>query len=207
MKKGIIFIIAILIVIGCADKKKHIVKDTKNGTDRGAISNNRTVNYGNSGDINAYGGYTSSNNVDPYGSGNYGTNNGTYNDGAFGNNSSYAGDNIKNIYFDIDQYNITSDKLHIIHSNSLLLKSKIDREEKIKIEGNCDASGSDEYNYALGLRRAKAVKDAIIDEGIKRENIILVSLGESSPECSESSTASCYAKNRRVEFKIIPSSN
>jgi peptidoglycan-associated lipoprotein len=73
----------------------------------------------------------------------------------------------------------------------------------VKIEGHCDAAGSDEYNYALGLRRAKATKDALTANGISSNNITLVSMGESAPECAMNSSADCYAKNRRVEFKVM----
>ena len=74
---------------------------------------------------------------------------------------------------------------------------------KVKLEGHCDASGSDEYNYALGLKRAKATKDALIGNGMSATQITLVSMGESSPECTSSSSSACYAKNRRVEFQIM----
>ena len=72
----------------------------------------------------------------------------------------------------------------------------------MKIEGHCDATGSDEYNYALGLRRAKAAKDAMISNGINSNSISLVSMGESSPDCTSSSSADCYSKNRRAEFRV-----
>ncbi len=196
--------LAILVINGCADKKKSVVKRGQNSSTIRSDRDSRTQIYGNSSDTNSYGGYS---NVDPYGYGNYGNNGSTYNDGGldYSNNSSYMGSNIKNIYFNVDQYNITSDKLPIIHNNYNVLKSKISKRNILKIEGNCDASGSDEYNYALGLKRAKAVKESLINEGIKDNNIVIVSLGESSPECVDSSSASCYAKNRRVEFKLTTS--
>jgi len=73
---------------------------------------------------------------------------------------------------------------------------------KIKIEGNCDEFGTDEYNYALGLKRAKAVKDALVSRGVNGSKIVLVSLGESNPICATPSDA-CYAKNRRVDLRLI----
>jgi len=206
MKKNILLLIttATLMINGCADKKS-ITTDGQNGSNAGIYGNGTEV-YGNNGNMNSSG-YGSANNVDPYGSGNYGNNNGTYTDGTFGaTNGEYAGSGIKNIYFDVDQYNITSDKLPTIHSNANVLRSKVNvvAGSKLKVEGHCDASGSDEYNYALGLRRAKAVKDALINKGIKADNILMISMGESSPECFDSASASCYSKNRRVEFKIVP---
>ena len=204
MKKNILLLItmATLLINGCADKKK-ITTRGHNGSNRGVFTNGTEV-YGSNGNTNSHGdGLT--NNVDPYGSGNYGNNNGTYNDGTFGEtNGEYTDAGVKNIYFGVNQYNITSDNLPTIYSNANALRSKINRGLKLKVEGHCDASGSDEYNYALGLRRAKAAKDALINKDIKADNILIVSMGESSPECYDSSSASCYAKNRRVEFKIEP---
>jgi peptidoglycan-associated lipoprotein len=202
MKKNILLLItmASFMMNGCADKKS-ITTEGQDGTNAGIYGNGTEV-YGNNANTDSYG-YGSSNNVDPYGSGNYGNNNGTYNDGTFGaSNGTYAGSGIENIYFAVDQYDITSDKIPIIYSNANALRSKVNAGEKLKVEGHCDASGSDEYNYALGLRRAKAAKDALVNKGLKADNILMISMGESSPECLESTSASCYAKNRRVEFKL-----
>jgi len=199
MKKNILLLIttASLIMNGCADKKK-LIKDTENS--RNIVRHvNGTNIYSNNGNTNSNG-YL--NNVDPYGSGNYGNNNGrTYNDGS---NGEYAGSDVENIYFAVDQYNITSDKLPIIYKNANALRSRVNSNSKLKVEGHCDASGSDEYNYALGLRRAKSAKESLITNGLKADNIFIVSMGESSPECYDGTSASCYAKNRRVEFKLLP---
>jgi len=202
MKKNILLLIttATLIMTGCADKKK-IITGGQDGTNSGIYGNGTEV-YGNNGTTDSYG-YGGANNVDPYGSGNYGENNGLYGDGTYGSvNGSYAGAGVENIYFDVNQYNITPDKIPTIHSNANVFRSKVNAGSKLKVEGHCDASGSDEYNYALGLRRAKAAKDALINKGVKAENMLMISMGESSPECMDDSSPSCYAKNRRVEFKL-----
>ncbi len=202
MKKKILLLIttATLMINGCADKKS-ITTEGQDGTNAGIYGDGTEV-YGNNTNTNSYG-HGASDNVDPYGSGNYGNNNGTYNDGTFGaTNGAYSGSAVENIYFGVDQYDITSDKLPMIYSNANALRSRVNAGSKLKVEGHCDASGSDEYNYALGLRRAKAAKDALINKGLKADNILMISMGESSPECIESASASCYAKNRRVEFKI-----
>lgn len=120
--------------------------------------------------------------------------------GIYGNSGGIYGDSgVQNIYFDVDQYSITSEKLGQVSHNANLLRNS----GKIKIEGHCDASGSDEYNYALGLKRAKATKDAMVANGIPPSKVTLVSMGESSPECATSTSAECYSKNRRVEFKVM----
>ncbi len=205
MKKKILLLITtMLIMTGCADKKKTI-DGGQDATSSGIYGNGTEVYSSNNGRTNAYS-YGNTNNVDPYGSGNYGNYDGNgaiYRDGTYGDtNGAYASSGIQKIYFDVNQYNITPDKMPIIHSNANLLRSQVNRGKRLKIEGHCDASGSDEYNYALGLRRAKSVKDALIDKGLKAQNMLIISMGESSPECIENSSASCYAKNRRVEFKL-----
>ncbi len=170
-----------LLMTGCAQKKL-------NTTDNAGV-----VPGANSANL-----YTD---VDPMasgmgkGTGAYGQQNSLYEN----ENGLYGNAGVQNIYFSVDQYNITSAKLGQISHNSNLLRNS----GKVKIEGHCDASGSDEYNYALGLRRAKATKDALAANGILANNITLVSMGESSPECGTSSSADCYAKNRRVEFKVM----
>jgi len=204
MKKNIVLLItmATLMINGCADKKS-ITTEGQDGANAGIYGNGTEV-YGNNANTDSYG-YGSSNNVDPYGSGNYGNNNGTYTDGTFGaSNGGYAGSGVENIYFAVDQYDITSDKIPTIYSNANALRARVNAGSKLKVEGHCDASGSDEYNYALGLRRAKATKDALVAKGLKSDNILMISMGESSPECLDNASASCYAKNRRVEFKIAP---
>lgn len=138
-------------------------------------------------------------NVDPHGNGTYGNAIGTYSN----NSSVYAGEGVQNVYFDVDQYIITPEKLAIVSNNANLLRNDVAQGAKLKLEGHCDATGTDEYNYALGLRRAKAAKDALVMKGINPGSINLVSMGESSPECTTSTSSECYAKNRRVEFKVV----
>ena len=75
--------------------------------------------------------------------------------------------------------------------------------EVITIEGNCDEWGSDEYNFALGLKRTKAAKDSLVAEGVDATRISMVSYGESNPVCVEK-TQECWAKNRRDDFKLLP---
>ena len=76
-------------------------------------------------------------------------------------------------------------------------------EGSVKVEGNCDEWGTDEYNYALGLKRAKVVKDALIADGISESKISVVSFGESNPVCADK-TKECWSKNRRAEYKPLP---
>ena len=110
---------------------------------------------------------------------------------------------INKIYFDFDKYDIRPDMEVKIKSNAKLLNAIDTKDFSIKIEGNCDEWGTDEYNYALGLKRAKSVKESLISFGVDTSRIMIVSFGESNPEC-KGSNKSCWDKNRRAEFKLLP---
>jgi len=107
------------------------------------------------------------------------------------------------IYFDFDKYNIRIDQQENLDADAELFKSDVAKDLTIKIEGNCDEWGTDEYNYALGLKRAKSVRDALSVKGIDKNRMVMVSYGESNPVCTEH-TKECWAKNRRVEFELLP---
>jgi peptidoglycan-associated lipoprotein len=107
------------------------------------------------------------------------------------------------IYFDFDKYNIRSDQEPRLDHDADLFRSDDAKDLTIKIEGNCDEWGTDEYNYALGLKRAKSVRDALALKGIEESRMVMVSYGESNPVCTEH-TKECWAKNRRVDFKLLP---
>ena len=104
------------------------------------------------------------------------------------------------VYFEFDTFSLSQNNMEIASSNA---ESLLSNSSSIKLEGNCDEWGSDEYNYALGLKRAKAVKDVVVSSGVDASRISMVSYGESNPVCSEKNK-SCWSKNRRVETKFLP---
>lgn len=106
----------------------------------------------------------------------------------------------RSVYFGFDKYNLTEDARATVTNNASALANL--KDHGIKLEGNCDAFGSDEYNFALGLKRAKAVKDGLVADGISADSIATVSLGESNPVCATDLGEECRAQNRRVEFKL-----
>lgn len=109
---------------------------------------------------------------------------------------------INSIYFAFDKYSISEDQRKVALENAQKL-SGLGMNTNIKVEGNCDEWGTDEYNYALGLKRAKVVKDALVADGITASKISVVSFGESNPVCSDK-TSECWSKNRRAEYKPLP---
>jgi peptidoglycan-associated lipoprotein len=72
----------------------------------------------------------------------------------------------------------------------------------VRIEGNCDERGSDDYNMALGERRAKAAKDYLVNLGIASDRISTISYGEEKP-ADPGHDEEAWARNRRAEFVIV----
>lgn len=100
------------------------------------------------------------------------------------------------VYFDYDQSVIRDDQRATIGSNANAIKSM--GLAKVTVEGHCDERGSDEYNLALGERRANAVKQYLVDSGVTA-TVDTVSYGESRPAV-QGSDESAWRMNRRAEF-------
>lgn len=104
-----------------------------------------------------------------------------------------------NIYFDFDKSDIRKDQIATLEANVKFLKENTD--VVILIEGHCDERGTNEYNLALGQRRADAVRRYYKNAGISDDRISTVSYGEEKPVCLEHNE-DCWQKNRRAETKI-----
>ena len=108
---------------------------------------------------------------------------------------------LKNVKFDFDKYTLVQKEKDVVITNAEILKSfNTGVNSEVVVTGNTDEWGSDEYNYALGLKRANSVKDVLVANGVKT-NVTMVSLGESNPVCTEK-TKECWAENRRVEHEL-----
>ncbi|NQY19705.1 MAG: OmpA family protein [Campylobacteraceae bacterium] len=106
------------------------------------------------------------------------------------------------VYFAFDKYNLKGSDREAAKMNADKI-TLFNGQAKVKLEGNSDEWGTDEYNYALGLKRAKATKDALVADGVDADTISLVSFGESNPVCTAKNSA-CWKQNRRVEYKLLP---
>lgn len=109
---------------------------------------------------------------------------------------------LTSVYFDFDKFNIDAKNQEKISTDASIANAAANS-FSVKLEGNCDEWGSDEYNFALGLKRANAVKKALVSEGVDASRVAMVSYGESNPVCSDK-TKDCWSKNRRVDFKLLP---
>jgi peptidoglycan-associated lipoprotein len=111
---------------------------------------------------------------------------------------------LKSVHFNFDNYTLTNEMRDISKENSEVISPVLEASNsKVKLEGNCDEWGSDEYNYALGLKRAVSAKVSLVEDGVDSNSISVVSLGESTPVC-ENQNAECWTKNRRVDYKLVP---
>ena len=107
--------------------------------------------------------------------------------------------NVQDIFFDYDTYDIRDDqKAKLAHDASYLNSNS---NTKVVIGGYCDERGSNEYNLALGQKRADAVKDALIAAGVAPTRLRVISYGKEKPFCSDS-TEECWQSNRRGGFTI-----
>jgi peptidoglycan-associated lipoprotein len=108
---------------------------------------------------------------------------------------------LKDINFDFDKYDIRPSDAKILDSNASWLKSNPNH--LVLIEGHCDERGTNEYNLALGERRAKSTMNYLVSQGVQASRITIISYGEERPSCTEK-TEECWAKNRRAHFLVKP---
>jgi len=104
------------------------------------------------------------------------------------------------IYFDFDKSTIRPDAAATLDRKLPWLQANPGM--RIRIEGNADERGSDEYNLALGQRRAASAKRYLVDHGIAADRFDLVSYGEERPVCTDHNEA-CWQQNRRDDFRIV----
>jgi peptidoglycan-associated lipoprotein len=104
------------------------------------------------------------------------------------------------IYFDYDKSTIRPDAAATLDAKVPWLQANPGM--RIRIEGNADERGSDEYNLALGQRRAASAKKYLVEHGIDAGRFDLVSYGEERPVCTDHNE-DCWQRNRRDDFVIV----
>ncbi|HBF13112.1 MAG TPA: peptidoglycan-associated lipoprotein Pal [Deltaproteobacteria bacterium] len=101
------------------------------------------------------------------------------------------------VHFDFDHSNIKSDMVGVMNGNAGYLQKH--EKTSVTIEGHCDSRGTNEYNLALGDRRASQTKQFLVKKGIESSRMKAVSYGEEKPVCHQEDE-SCWWKNRRADF-------
>lgn len=124
-----------------------------------------------------------------------------FDDGSMGSSSSVSSTTIgdlETVYFDYDQSTIRSDAASSLRKNAEVIKQNSSWGQ-ITIQGNTDERGSEEYNLALGERRATAVQRYLVDLGVPSSRLRTVSFGEAKPAVP-GHDESAYRYNRRADF-------
>jgi peptidoglycan-associated lipoprotein len=116
-----------------------------------------------------------------------------------------ASDDVRNtlatmIHFDYDKSSVRSDDTGALDQKVAILQANPDL--KIRVAGHCDERGSDEYNLALGNRRAQAAKQYLVSHGIDAGRIETQSWGEEKP-LVQGHDESSWSQNRRDEFEVV----
>ena len=104
------------------------------------------------------------------------------------------------VYFEFDSSTIRDDMKPVLDKNIEWIRKR--QGVKVEIQGHADEKGTNEYNIALGERRAQGIKKYLADSGINEARISIISYGEERP-ADLGHTEEAWAKNRRVEFVII----
>jgi len=103
------------------------------------------------------------------------------------------------VYFDYDSASIRNDAKATLDTDAAWLKRF--RTAQVLIEGHCDERGTEEYNLALGEKRAKAVQDYLLSSGIPADRMKIISYGKSQP-LNPGHDESAWQMNRRAQFLI-----
>lgn len=104
----------------------------------------------------------------------------------------------QDVYFDYDKNEIRADGRDTLTKDADVIKRILSADPTftIVIEGHCDERGSEEYNLALGDRRALAVKEFLVQLGVPDDRLKTISFGKERPVCTDQ-TEACYQRNRR----------
>jgi len=110
-----------------------------------------------------------------------------------------SGGPLTDIHFDYDDYTIKPQDGEVLRTNARWLTDH--GSSRVQVEGHTDERGSEEYNLALGAKRAQAAKDYLTTLGVSADRISTISYGKELPLCTEH-TDDCWAENRRDHFVV-----
>jgi peptidoglycan-associated lipoprotein len=107
---------------------------------------------------------------------------------------------LTDVHFGYDSAEIDGSGRDVLAKNAGWLKQN--GRAKVELEGHADSRGTIEYNLGLGAKRAKAVKDYLVGQGVGADRISTISYGKELPLCHEENEE-CWARNRRVHAVIL----
>ncbi|MFN2635701.1 MAG: OmpA family protein [Gemmatimonadaceae bacterium] len=105
------------------------------------------------------------------------------------------------VHFEFDRSEITEEGMRLLDAKVEALQGN--PEIRIRVEGNADDSGSDEYNMVLSQKRAAVVSRYLTERGVEQGRIQIVAFGEERPACATGRDEPCRSKNRRDEFVVV----
>ena len=108
---------------------------------------------------------------------------------------------LRDVFFGYDSWAISEEGRQALNRDAEWLR--LHPAAKLKVEGHCDERGTSDYNLVLGEKRAKSVRNYLMDLGIKGERFVVVSYGKERPFCKER-TEDCYQQNRRGHLVVKP---
>lgn len=109
---------------------------------------------------------------------------------------------LQDIFFDFDKWTIRTDSQGALEKDAKWLSSN--NIVRILVEGHCDERGTNEYNMALGERRARATRDFLVTLGVSPDRITVKSFGEERPFCARMNPdEDCHQENRRAHFVVM----
>jgi peptidoglycan-associated lipoprotein len=106
---------------------------------------------------------------------------------------------LRDVFFAYDSWRITEEGRQALSRNAEWMKSN--PSAVVKIEGHCDERGTSAYNLVLGEKRAKAVRNYLVELGVSANRLVVVSYGKERPFCHEHAE-SCYQQNRRGHLVV-----
>src|SRR5512143_2916789 len=114
--------------------------------------------------------------------------------------STAAAGPLEDVFFAFDRAELSEEARAVLKENTAWLKTHA--AARVQIEGHCDERGAEDYNMALGAKRAHATMEYLTTLGVPASRMSTISYGEEVPACKEHSEE-CWSKNRRARFVIV----
>ena len=182
------------------------------GSGPGSLGGPGNGNFGSSGQADIGNGSTGSFSANPFSGGSgdsSGHGGGSMDSGSSGSMDSgiqesrlrsfQASADLTDIHFKFDQYDLDSEARDTLKKNAMFLKNN--PQLHVEVQGHCDERGTNNYNIALGERRAHSTKQYLVSQGVDSRKVHVISYGEEKPFCFTSGE-SCWYQNRRAHFMV-----